>query len=91
MTDTQSAFPTPRQQRGEEIEGLAFTFCKAAFLALIFQKYTLLATAGIATVLYLYAMSLGVREWRCFVKPPWVVIIMAGLTAFQVYWLFLRA
>ena len=80
----------PRRQRGEMVEGWAFTFCKAAFLALLFGKYTLLATAGIATALYLYAAASGVREWRCFVKPPWVVIAMAGIAAFQVYWMFFR-
>ena len=79
-----------RRQRGEMVEGWAFTFCKAAFLALLFGKYTLLATAAIATALYLYAAATGVREWRCFVKPPWIVIAMAGIAAFQVYWLFFR-
>ncbi len=86
--------PTPSQaigERGERLEGWAFTFCKAAFLALLFQKYTLLATAGLATTLYIAAAFSGVREWRCFVKPPWVTIIMAGLFGFQVYWQFLRA
>ncbi|HME82846.1 MAG TPA: hypothetical protein VKF82_12350 [Candidatus Eremiobacteraceae bacterium] len=81
----------PRVRRGEMVEGWAFTFCKAAFLALLFGRYTLLATAGIATILYLYAGASGVREWRCFVKPPWIVIAMAGIAAFQVYWLFFRA
>ena len=80
----------PRRQRGEMVEGLAFTFCKAAFLALLFGRYTLLATAGIATALYLYALASGVREWRCFIKPPWVVIAMGGIAAFQVYWMFFR-
>jgi hypothetical protein len=33
-----------RFERGYELEGYAFTFCKAAFLALVLQRYTLLGT-----------------------------------------------
>ena len=74
--------------RGYAIEGYAFTFCKAAFLALLFSKYTLLITSLFAVVLYLYAAKLGVREWRCWVKPPWVVIFFAAVAAIQAYLLF---
>lgn len=73
---------------GERFEGWAFTFCKAAFLALLFQKYTLLATAGIALVLYIAALSKGVDQWRCWLKPPWVVIAMGAILAWQIYIVF---
>lgn len=79
-----------RQERGREIEGYAFTFCKAAFLALLFQRYTLLVTALAASVLYVIAYSYGVREWRCFVKPPWVVVAFGLIAAFEVWRIFLR-
>ncbi len=62
-----------RLARGYELEGYAFTFCKAAFLALVLQRYTLLGTSLAATALYVAAKRDGVTEWRCFVKPPWVV------------------
>ena len=76
------------ERRGAELEGYAFTFCKAAFLALLFSKYTLLVTAAAAVVLYVLAYLYGVREWRCFVKPPWVVIFFAIVLALQAYFLF---
>ena len=68
-----------RLERGLEFEGYAFTFCKAAFLALVLQRYTLLATSLAATALYLAALRDGVREWRCFVKPPWVVAFFGAV------------
>jgi hypothetical protein len=79
---------TTATDRAKDIEGYAFTFCKAAFLALIFSKYTLLATSVAAVVLYIIAARLGVREWRCFVKPPWVVVVFAIIAAAQAYYLF---
>jgi hypothetical protein len=78
-----------RQERGRDIEGYAFTFCKAAFLALLFQKYTLLVTALAAASLYAIAYGYGVREWRCFVKPPWVVVAFGGIAGFEIWRLFL--
>jgi hypothetical protein len=80
----------PRLQRGYEVEGWAFTFCKAAFLALIFERYTLLATAAIGMVLYIIAAGYGVREWRCWVKHPWVTVALAAIAGWQVWSLFLR-
>ena len=74
-------------QRGKEIEGYAFTFCKAAFLALLFGKYAVLVLSVVAVVLYLAAYADGVREWRCWVKPPWVVIFFAGVAVVQAYFL----
>ena len=53
-------------QRGKELEGYAFTFCKAAFLALLFGRYAVLVLSTGAVVLYLVAYAQGVREWRCW-------------------------
>lgn len=74
--------------RGSEIEGYAFTFCKATFLALLFGKYAVLVLSAAAVVLYLVAYARGVREWRCWVKPPWVVLFLAGVALAQAYFLF---
>ena len=79
---------TLRKARGYELQGYAFTFCKAAFLALLVSKYTLLVTATAAVVLYAAAAAYGVRDWRCFVKPPWVVVFFAAVAAAQAYFLF---
>ena len=77
-----------RQERGRDLEGYAFTFCKAAFIALLCSRYTLLCTAIAAAVLYVAAYANGVREWRCFVKPPFVVIFFVVVAVVQAYLLF---
>ncbi|HLK61639.1 MAG TPA: hypothetical protein VKU00_34145 [Chthonomonadaceae bacterium] len=80
-----------RQKQGERFEGWAFTFCKAAFLVLIFQpKYALLALSGLATLFYLLAAWRGVTRWRCWAKPPWVTLFWAAICAWQVWALFFK-
>jgi hypothetical protein len=75
-------------ERGKTVEGYAFTFCKAAFLALLFGKYAVLVLSVGAVVLYLAAYAMGVRQWRCWVKPPWVVVFFAAVALVQIYFLF---
>lgn len=77
------------QQQGRKYEGYAFTFCKAAFLVLIFQKYALLALSGLATVFYILAALKGVKTWRCWAKPPWVTLFWAVVFAWQFWALFI--
>lgn len=77
-------------ERGKEVEGWAFTFCKAAFLALLCGRYAVLVLSLAAVVLYSASYVMGVREWRCWVKPPWVVIFFAVVAAAQMYVLFVR-
>lgn len=79
-----------RQQSGRRYEGYAFTFCKAAFLVLIFQRYALLALSGLSVLFYLLAAGKGVREWRCWLKPPWVVLAWVVVFGWQVWEHFLR-
>lgn len=74
-----------RQQQGKKYEGLAFTFCKAAFLVLIFERYSLLALSGLAAVFYLLASGKGVKQWRCWAKPPWVTVFWIAIFAWQVW------
>ena len=77
-----------RAERGRDIEGYAFTFCKVATVALLCSKYTLLISAVAAVILYVRAYAYGVREWRCFVKPPFVVIFFVIVAVAQAYLLF---
>lgn len=74
-----------RQRQGQRYEGWAFTFCKAAFLVLLFQRYALLALSGLATLLYVLASLKGVRDWRCWAKPPWVTLFWGAVFAWQVW------
>jgi hypothetical protein len=78
-----------RRELGERCEGWAFTFCKAAFLALLLQRFTLLVTAAAATLLYVVAARYGVSEWRCWVKPPWVVVFFGVVAVVEAFRLFL--
>jgi hypothetical protein len=73
-----------RLEQGRELEGYAFTFCKAAFLALLLQRYTLLTTSAAAATLYVAAARNGVRHWRCFVKPPWVVVFFGIIVVAEI-------
>jgi hypothetical protein len=66
-----------RLEQGKRYEGWAFTFCKAAFLVLLLGKYALFALSGLATVFYIVAAIKGVREWRCWAKPPYVTVFWA--------------
>ncbi len=71
-------------ERGREVEGWAFTFCKAAFLAILCGKYAVLVLSVAAVVLYGAAYAMGVRQWRCWAKPPWTVIFFAAVAAVQI-------
>ena len=77
--------PYDRDKKGKQYEGFAFTFCKAAFLVLLFGKYSLLALSGLATLFYLMAIAKGVKEWRCWAKPPYVVLFWAAVFVWQVW------
>jgi hypothetical protein len=74
-----------RQQQGKRYEGWAFTFCKAAFLVLLFGKYSLLALSSLAALFYVLASLKGVREWRCWAKPPYVTVFWAAVFAYELW------
>ena len=78
-------------RQGEKFEGYAFTFCKAAFLVLIFQRFSLLALSGLATLFYLLASWRGVTRWRCWAKPPYVTLFWAAIFLWQLWLLLYRA
>jgi hypothetical protein len=74
-----------RQEQGRKLEGFAFTFCKAAFLVLIFRQFSLLALSGLATLFYILAALKGVKEWRCWAKPPWVTLFWGTVFAAELW------
>lgn len=74
-----------RQRQGQQYEGWAFTFCKAAFLVLLFQRHALLALSGLATLFYTLAGLKGVKQWHCWAKPPWVTLFWGAVFAWQIW------
>ncbi len=79
-----------RQQQGQRHAGWAFTFCKAAFLVLLLGHYALLVLSGLAALFYILAWLQGVREWRCWAKPPWVTLFWSAVFAWQIWALLTR-
>ncbi len=79
-----------RQKQGRQFEGYAFTFCKAGFLVLIFRSYSLLALSGLSALFYLLAWARGIREYRCWAKPPWVTAFWIAVFCVQVALLFVK-
>lgn len=61
---------------GEKYEGIAFTFCKAATIALIAGRFTLPVAAGLASVFYVLAYAKGKQDTRCVLRLP---LLIAGL------------
>jgi hypothetical protein len=76
-----------RQKRGSKYEGWAFTFCKAALLVLLFQRYSLLALSGLAAIFYVAASQMGVKQFRCWAKPPWITIFWTAIFGWQIWML----
>jgi hypothetical protein len=64
---------TREKSAGEVYEGIAFTFCKAATVALLFGRYALPAAALFCAGFFVVAYAKGARETRCFLGPPLVV------------------
>lgn len=58
---------------GRTYEGIAFSFCKAATVALICGRYALPIAALFAAGFFVAAYAKGERETRCFLGPPLVV------------------
>jgi hypothetical protein len=63
---------------GERYEKLAFTFCRAATIILLTQRYALIVAAGATTALYLTAYYKGKKDTRCVLKSPLVAAVFWG-------------
>ena len=79
-TDEPGITGTPRPKtRGERYESTAFTFCKAATLILITQKFELPVAAGAAAVFYLLAALNGKNDTRCVLPVPLLIAAFWGV------------
>jgi hypothetical protein len=78
--DVRDAGSTPAPlTKGEQYEKLAFTFCRAATIILLAQKFALIVAAGAATGLYLAAYYKGKKDTRCVLKSPLVAAAFWGV------------
>lgn len=73
--ETLSAVAPRPQSKGEVYEGIAFTFCKAATIILLTQKFALPVAAGAAAVFFVLADRHGKKDTRCIVRVP---LLIAG-------------
>ncbi len=78
--DSEVTLPSGKT-KADVYEGIAFTFCKCATVALICGRYTLLVAASAAMAFYLMAHFGGRRTTRCVLGPPIVVAFVWGLVA----------
>lgn len=80
------------QTPGEQWEGVAFTFCKAATLALVFQlllgpRFVLPAVCLGTAILYVTAFSKGCTSTRCVLKHPALIVGFYAAVAAASLWL----
>jgi hypothetical protein len=73
---------------GNKFGGIAFSFCKVATVALVFQKFTLPAAALLSAVFFLLAVFYGKKDTKCFLRYPlfialfWVVVAAIWLVIY---------
>ena len=68
----------PAKSRGEVYEGIAFTFCKAATIILLTQKFALPVAAGMAALFYVLAEVHGKHDTRCLARSPVLIATFWG-------------
>lgn len=77
---------SPTKSPGQVYEGIAFTFCKCATVALLCGRFALPVAALMCAVFFVMAYAKGERETRCILGPPlvvaafWTVVAAASLT-----------
>jgi hypothetical protein len=80
-----------RKSKAEVYEGIAFSLCKAATVALIFGRFALPVAAVSCAVFYVMAHVSGGKETRCVLGPPlWVASFWIVVAALWGVWTFGR-
>ncbi len=69
---------TPPKNKGETFEGIAFQFCKIATVSLIAGRFTLPVASGLCALFYLLTLANGKNDTRCFLRKPWILIVLWG-------------
>jgi hypothetical protein len=71
---------------GEKFEGIAFTFCKAATIILLTQKFALPVASGAAAMFYILAYAFGKKDTCCWLKwPPLIAGFWGGICIVSTY------
>jgi hypothetical protein len=83
------ANPQPRT-KGEMYESIAFTFCKAATIILLTQRFALPVAAGAAAAFYILADIHGKKDTRCILKKPWLIAGFWGAVCVVSLYMILR-
>lgn len=78
--------PGGEKSRGEVYEGIAFTFCKAATIILLTQKYALPVAAGLTALFYVLAEVHGKRDTRCVLRSPRLIALLWGTVSLVSLW-----
>jgi hypothetical protein len=81
----------PQKTKGELYEGIAFTFCKAATIILLTQKFALPVAAGAAALFYILADRHGKKDTRCILKVPLLIAAFWGAISLGSLYLTLRS
>ena len=79
------------RSKGEVYEGIAFTFCKAATIILLTQKFALPVAAGLAAIFYVLATLHGKKNTRCILKIPLLIAAFWGTVSLASLYLTVRS
>ena len=66
----------PTKTPGQVYEGIAFTFCKCATVALLCGRFVLPIAAYLCAVFFVMAYAKGERSTKCILGPPLVVALV---------------
>lgn len=86
----QSLPPSQPKSKGDIYESLAFTFCKAATIILLTQKFALPVAAGGAAIFYLLSSVHGKTDTRCIGRKPLLIASFWGAVCLLSLYLKLR-
>lgn len=70
MNEAKTTIVPEQMSPGDKYEGIAFTFCKAAFIILLTQKFALPVASGLAGIFYIMAFVSGKTTTRCWATYP---------------------
>jgi hypothetical protein len=82
-----SSTPVREKTTGEKLESIGFTFCKAATIILLAQRFALPVAAGFTAIFYVLAWVKGKKDSRCILRWPlliagfWGVVTLISLFA----------